>query len=418
MTADPTAHPSEPCGAASGVQTPPGLPVFRPTRTPAAPPALPPSPTAVVGPPGNPTPTAAQGYPLRMAVIGMDLRRRNLLELVLSGPGRSDCVIVGDARAEAGMIDMDSYGALDLLAAQRRRYPGRPLLLLALDPLPRDVVGEDTFLDKPVQVGALIAALEVVRSRLRAPEPRPPVDLVHDATYYDPDRYLQGVVLAARDEAVARNRAVYVEGPWPTITLFPSTGTALVNGGAEGLLPYMSQPDLSTGARLTFAPEPLFSPHHPDSLAMDTLVWGMTLAASDGRLPVGTPRDRRCSLRSWPNFTRLAGAPGGMAIAALWSREPHSLLETADLLELPREHVFSFYSAVLALGLLAPAHLALTEPESGPARVGPPSPAGDGRRPRRPAGGPAPTAASPLRGLLRRVFDRLGARSDGDGRRS
>lgn len=34
-----------------------------------------------------------------MTVIGMDLRRRNLLELVLGGPGRSARVTVGDARA-------------------------------------------------------------------------------------------------------------------------------------------------------------------------------------------------------------------------------------------------------------------------------------------------------------------------------
>ncbi|MEJ2579691.1 MAG: hypothetical protein P8Z68_11465 [Kineosporiaceae bacterium] len=365
-----------------------------------------------------------------MAVVGMDLRRRNLLELVLTGPGRNACVIVGDARAEAAMVDMDSYGALDLLAAQRRRHPGRPLLLTALDPLPDSVVGPDTFLAKPVRVDALVDALVSVRARLRVPaEPSSGRGLVHDATYYDPGRYLQGVVHTARDQAVARNRAVYIEGPWPTITVFPSTGPALVEGGADRLQPYLARLGVASGARLTFAPEPLFSPHHPDSLALDTLVWGLALAASDGRLPQGTSLDRRCSLRSWPNFTRLTQTPGAMAIAALWSRESFGLLDTASALDLPREHVFTFYSAVLALGLLAPAHVAHGHPADGLLPAGPAGPVGavrdgarpsgagaDGRQLRR-SGRRSPETATPLRGLLRRVFDRLGTRAVPDGER-
>jgi hypothetical protein len=242
-----------------------------------------------------------------------------------------------------------------------------------------------------------------------------PSTLVHDATYYNPDNYLQGVLLHARNHALARNRAVYVEGPWPAIMLFPSTGTALVPGGLEALAPYVSRSGLTEQAKITFAPAPLFSPHHPDSLPMDTLIWGVSLAASDGRLPTGTPLDRLCSLRSWPNFPRLATVPGGLAVAALWAREPYSLLETASVLDLPREHVFSFYSAVSALDLLAPEHLAHShqEPELLATTVIPSR--GEESRSRRFSSGALQTAGTPLRGLLRRMFDRISARSEADG---
>lgn len=347
-----------------------------------------------------------------MAVIGMDLRRRHLLELILTEPISDICVIVGDARADAAIIDMDSFGARDLLNTQRRRHPGRPLVLIAADHLPDDVVQDDSFLAKPVVAEELLTAIRMISARVFLSQVESSSTLVHDATYYDPDTYLQGVLLHARHQALTRNRAVYVEGPWPAIMLFPSTATALVPGGLEALAPFMSRSGLAGQARVTFAPAPLFSPHHPDSFPMDTLIWGVTLAASDGRLPVGTPLDCLCSLLSWPNFPRLATVPGALAVAALWAREPHPLLQTASVLDLPREHVFSFYSAVSALGLLAPEDLAHShrEPEIVEAAVS--QPRAEPHRSRRFSSNTFQGAGSPLRGLLRRVFDRMSARSD------
>jgi hypothetical protein len=349
-----------------------------------------------------------------MAVIGMDLRRRHLLEMILTEPIRDTCVIVGDARADAAIIDMDSYGARELLETQRRRHPGRSLVLTATERLSAEVVQKDHYLAKPVREEELLAVIRTISAQVFVSRPEPSSALVHDATYYNPDSYLQGVLLHARQQALTRNRAVYVEGPWPAIMLFPSTGTALVPGGLEALASYSSRPGLADQAKITFAPAPLFSPHHPDSLPLDTVIWGVTLAASDGRLPVGTPLDRLCSLRSWPNFPRLATVQGGLAVAALWAREPHPLLETASVLDLPREHIFSFYSAVAALDLLAPEHLVHSHRDSEiQETIALPSPVEPQRQWRRPKG--TFSAGTPLRGLLRRVFDRLSTRADATG---
>jgi hypothetical protein len=454
MTFESVPASSAPGGTTSGVRTPPGLSVLPPARAGSSAPTprfIITGPAAALSRPGSSvngvpassrpssvppasggisdhTPTAdpSSGYlasggqrsrtRLRMAVIGMDLRRRHLLELILTEPISDICVIVGDARADAAIIDMDSYGAKDLLDTQRRRHPGRPLVLTATDRLPDDVVQDDQVLAKPVRAEELLTVIRAIRSRtFWSRGESSSSTLVHDATYYDPKAYLQGVLLYARRQALTRNRAVYVEGPWPAIMLFPSTGTALVPGGLEALTPYMSRSGMADQARITFAPAPLFSPHHPDSFPMDTLIWGVTLAASDGRLPAGTPLDRLCSLRSWPNFPRLANVPGGIAVAALWAREPHPLLETATMLDLPREHVFSFYSAVAALELLAPEHLAHSRREPDVLDIAAPSPQVEPHRPRRFSPGAFQAAGSPLRGLLRRVFDRMSVRSEATG---
>lgn len=399
---------------------------------------------AAIGPapPGG----LAVSRPLPIAVLGLDDRRLRVLEMVLSGPAENCCVVVPDDAAQAVVLDLDGPGADDDLAAQRRRHPHRPLVLLALRPVPPQVLGRDLQVLKPVQVKELVAALREVCTRaVHAPAEPPPDDdpvatapsvddpvttapplddpvpaggdeqpgppsararlfVVPDPpgpapgppaepepvlpqplppTHYDPDRYLQGLVARACRDAVSRDQAVHVDGLWPTITLLPNAGTAIVAGGRAALDPHAGVPDLLSNARLTFTPAPRFNPNHPDAMPLEALVWQLALAASRGRLPIGTPVDQPCALRGWPNSTRLAPAPGAMAITALWSQGPATLLETAEVLRLPHSYVFSCYSAVSALGLLV----------ADPAPTPPPA-----RCPTEPAAPP---------GMLRRAFARL-----------
>jgi len=82
------------------------------------------------------------------------------------------------------------------------------------------------------------------------------------------------------------------------------------------------------------------------------LIWSIAAWSSRGRVPVGTPLDHPVHLLHWPNLTRLSDIPGAMQISALWIKQPTSLLETANILGLPYRHVFSFYVACHALGLV------------------------------------------------------------------
>ena len=201
---------------------------------------------------------------------------------------------------------------------------------------------------------------------------------------YDPGRYLQGLVTRARQEALRRGQAVHLEGPWPTISLLPTCGTAVVAGGAAALRPFGPQYDLPSHVRPTFTPAPLFSPNHPDAVDLDALIWELAIAASAGRVPEGVTVDRPCLLRDWPNFTRLTTTSGAMGIAALWTREPATLMDTARVLQVPLTQVCTFYSAAEAIGLIVAPEGLVAAPAAS-----------------------ASTRPSPHRGLLRRVFDKL-----------
>jgi hypothetical protein len=201
---------------------------------------------------------------------------------------------------------------------------------------------------------------------------------------YQPDRYLQGLVARARREGLRRDRAVHLEGPWPTITVLPSCGRAVVAGGAPALRAFSPQHDLPSHGRVTFTPAPLFGPSHPDAVDLGGLIWELAVSAAGGRVPDGTHPGGLCALRDWPNVTWLAPTPGAMSIAALWTWQSITLEDTARTLQVPLKEVCSFYSAAHAVGLIAT--VTGTVPAAPAARS---------------------VTPSPRHGLLRRMFQKL-----------
>jgi hypothetical protein len=117
------------------------------------------------------------------------------------------------------------------------------------------------------------------------------------------------------------------------------------------LRPYCLQPTSLHQSRLEHIDWAAVSRGESGTIGLDPFIWKLSLWASRGRLPLGTPVNVPVTLHRCPNFTRLLLAPGAMSIAALWAHEPHTLIHTAEVLNLPQRSVFSFYSAASALGL-------------------------------------------------------------------
>ncbi len=241
---------------------------------------------------------------------------------------------------------------------------------------------------------------ETTLARPPAPRPSPPATAsTHDETpfevpRYDPARFLQGLVATGWRQAEERGQSVHLQGPWPTIAVYPSSFAAVVDGGQDSLRAYAGQQDLPRHAGLVFTRAPLYHVNHPDMVPLDILLWKLALGASRGRLPLDTSLDTPWTLGEWPNFTRLIVTPGAMSIAALWTRQACTLRQTIHLLNLPPADVFAFYAAAAAIDLI--------HPELPP----PPAPT------TRPAASPTPPPLpainpTPRRGLLRKVFDKL-----------
>ncbi len=84
---------------------------------------------------------------------------------------------------------------------------------------------------------------------------------------------------------------------------------------------------------------------------LDGFLWLIALWTARGRLAKGTDLNEPVILKNWPNFTRLIETPYALKIAAFWIGNPHSLLETARILEIPQRYVFAFFNAARAIRL-------------------------------------------------------------------
>jgi len=78
----------------------------------------------------------------------------------------------------------------------------------------------------------------------------------------------------------------------------------------------------------------------------------VALWSARGRLPADTDPRAPVTLRHWPNMTQLLTVAPFLRIAALWSRRPLSIEQTAQTLAIEDRYVCAFYSGCHCLGLV------------------------------------------------------------------
>ncbi|MES9861416.1 MAG: hypothetical protein ABW157_19885 [Candidatus Thiodiazotropha sp. LLP2] len=346
-----------------------------------------------------------QVSPIRLAAIGMDQRQRNALRMLFSTNCRNRYVLMEEESSEICILDLDVFGGERLWNEFRQRHPERPLILVSLKPRPTEDNGT-LFVQKPIHVSRLIGAIDQLSHTLNhgtspeAPEPtseptpdtvivqpkaapqqtRPPpkpttqkvASLMTEAQeqafigtspdidpnnheqlakiYYVPEHYLQGHIQQAHNQAKRYNKNVAIDGPWPAIDLMIENQHILVDAGERQLRPFCTIPDATREVDLQF--HDLEKPTTGrQEHTLYAFIWQLALWASRGRLPAGTSLTQPIYLRRWPNFSRLVVTPYALAIAALWAKQPRSLIDTATSLDIPQRYVFAFYSAANAVQL-------------------------------------------------------------------
>jgi len=398
---------------------------------------------------------------LRVGVLGMDERSRNLLRLFFDGPCKGACELVDHDRADVTLIDLDAYGGSNLKAKHDALYPDRQVILLSIQPKP---AGDVLWLSKPLNGKLLLNTLTDLRTRITSSRPppapssrgpgasrpvvaaapvsrkvdpaplppkraragvpavagrdahrepaRPPVaqlsrskvqedrattrkvvadtdandsggsgdaaaqldEVAHlryldkgaDINPTDPaqvarvsfstDNLLQGYLQRALSDATQTNRPVVVSGIWRSISIDPLARSVCYELSLSQLRSLCIMPTKESEVSI----QPLVIPggdapnRHTgkfDHQPLDAFLWQIALWTSRGRIPNDADLKKPVFLSHWPNFTRLTVTPHALRIAALWSRQPYGLIDTAKILHIPQRYVFAFFCAVQAIGL-------------------------------------------------------------------
>lgn len=340
-----------------------------------------------------------------IATIGMDKQTRRILEMVFSGPGRGEYILVEKLEtAEGTIFDLDHLNASKSWANYRTQYPHLPTIVLSLSQ--KEIVGT-VLVKKPFEINHLLSALHKLKtlrdekikteaqsitvnskaSQLTSSQTTRSVKLatileveneeetlhqfcgyapdIHpermseiEKVYYDPDKYLQGFFEKAFFISQQLEQGgILIEGLYTPMILSPDKNQLLYYCGAtEGqwrtmaLLP-LSKSHLRMVTLNEIEIEARQAVENLIAQPLDKFLWKIALWTARGRLPKGSDLHKDIILLQWPNFTRLVLTPHALEISALWTTQSYSLLETAKVLEIPQRYVFSFFSAVYATKL-------------------------------------------------------------------
>ena len=176
------------------------------------------------------------------------------------------------------------------------------------------------------------------------------------AIYYNPENHFQSACRQTMRMALQTGQIQqFVLGnlKYPLVCLPEQGGQVITLASHDKLRFFLCRTTLHDIADAitrmeTLPPDLEQSPRIP----FERFMWEVSLWSSHGHLPEGTPIDVPLRLKYWPNFTRLTETPHAMSIAALWCRQPSSLLRTCQILGVPQRYVFGFYSAANSAGLI------------------------------------------------------------------
>lgn len=109
--------------------------------------------------------------PLKVIVLGLDERAKNLFRMFFRGPCQNQAVIVEqESEAEVFLIDLDTQLGNKIYAEQRENHPARILITLSV----RDQVPEEGVIavKKPAQAQSMSAAIAKAKSLASSARPK------------------------------------------------------------------------------------------------------------------------------------------------------------------------------------------------------------------------------------------------------
>lgn len=339
--------------------------------------------------------------PVGVCLAEMGDRTRETLRLLLQTKAPSVLEVVGDTEAEVAIVDIVGPASRARLAELRRRYPGRPIVGLALDPAAAPDL--DAHVLKPVKVDQLVGAVLAVRPPraaacdLSEPLPaaeqiiapatdgsevgqnrparrgaRPPGSVtraaasirprVEIARTVPPGHATAGTPRAASESmlpmVVEAVRTCLREGS--TVRLAHHVGVIVFDPETRSAYTSLGARQLRSLARGSTAEA--WTVHAGGRVGRDgdagtrwsfeQLLWALGVWVCGHQLPPGCDLDQPIRLRRWPDLTRVLPLRHDAALAATWTRKALSVREVAARLCIAEDDAVLFLCAAHWAGLV------------------------------------------------------------------
>lgn len=357
--------------------------------------------------------------PLKVALHAMDTRSVKTMIMYLQGPCKNTALVVDEISAEVDIFDADTFNAKKLLNDYLAKPRLRPVIVLSLQDLDlKDVIlvkkpvkaqqmidalaqARNSLINKKnssMTAGGKVAtestdelprteASPLKKYAINLDERKktakhqaamqlsegafnayigniPGVDVNDPKQFYkagyQPKDYYQGMVHTAIKTSRETGQVMEVCVGWRQLILFPRSNEVWLDADDKQLRAFaglkFEDYQNSTPAVVPINPDLAELSQTPERFhSFDVFVWKLACWTSKGRYPDTIDFDQPVYLKHWPNFTRLLITPHAMRIAALLVREPRTMKDTVDVLDIKPQYVFAFISAAYALGLVGQA---------------------------------------------------------------
>ena len=99
---------------------------------------------------------------IRIAVIGMDTRIRNLLKMVFDGPCKGDYLIIEKIQsAQACIFDLDTIDGMNLWEKHHARYSHLPTIVLSIN---KKEIARTFYVGKPIIFDHFVSTLAKIKN--------------------------------------------------------------------------------------------------------------------------------------------------------------------------------------------------------------------------------------------------------------
>lgn len=88
-------------------------------------------------------------------------------------------------------------------------------------------------------------------------------------------------------------------------------------------------------------------------ISLGVFMWDLGGMTCRGRIPIKTSIHERQQLKRWPNITRIKLGDNALRIISYWVKQPSSLIEIQEALDIPLQDVFTVYTAAFSAGLVS-----------------------------------------------------------------
>ncbi len=322
---------------------------------------------------------------IKVGLYKMDERSISRLRIVFKMVFKGRCIISNLDESETVIIDSDNVQIMTVLEEFKSAYPGKPVVLLCDKFIEID---EHPCLERPCKLPELLGALKFTCGltndlrrgkntfnkahqtanalqnkklpKLQNTRSVKIAHLDHEGIYYDPKQFLQGKVIAAIEKVNKQKKSMFLR-IW-------SHRWVLVIPGSDYLIENIKESQItnlglvSIESVINFKEEAytekqmtIMSDTPVEDIkatSIQKFVWDISVRTARGRIPEGVVVDEYYVLEKWPNLTRLIKIPNAMRISAFWLDQPQSINAVAEKLNIPREDVYTFFSAATATDLL------------------------------------------------------------------